>query len=57
MVEALENEVNMRCKSVASYKRPTSIIVYKGEMPMTTTKKIKRNEVLEIVQNLRSENA
>ena len=57
LVDALENEVNIRCKSVASYKRPTSIIVYKGEMPMTTTKKIKRNEVLEIAQSLRSENA
>ena len=57
LVDALEAEVHLKCQAVAAYKRPTSIFVYKGEMPMTTTKKIKRNEVLEIAQNLRSENA
>jgi len=50
---ALENEVRLRCKLVANYKRPTSIIVYIGEMPMTTTKKIKRNDVRLLAEKLR----
>ena len=54
MVVNLESEVNLRCKSIAGYKKPTSIIVYNGEMPMTTTKKIKRGEVRELFQDLRS---
>tara|TARA_B110000116_G_C16772461_1_gene554053 strand:+ start:276 stop:2027 length:1752 start_codon:yes stop_codon:yes gene_type:complete len=53
---ALENEVRLRCKVVADYKRPTSIIVYMGEMPMTTTKKIKRSDVRLLAEKLRRKN-
>ena len=53
---ALKNEVRRRCKVVSDYKRPTFIIVYMGEMPMTTTKKIKRSEVRLLVEKLRRKN-
>lgn len=34
---------------LAQYKRPTTMVVYRGELPKTATKKIKRREAKELV--------
>jgi len=41
----LIEEVKKKTLKLSQYKRPTKIIVYKGELPRTATKKVKRNEV------------
>lgn len=43
----LEDEVkNLSEKYLAPYKQPTVIKVYKGDLPKTSTRKVKRNELL-----------
>lgn len=44
----IENEVKtLSEKSLASYKTPTIVIIHKDELPKTSTRKVKRKELLE----------
>ena len=45
----VRNEVKYLSKRLAAYKRPVNVIVYKEPLPKTTTRKIKRKEVKELV--------
>lgn len=46
----VRDEVKMLSMRLASYKRPVNIIVNKTPLPKTTTRKIKRKEVKELVR-------
>ncbi len=46
----LIDEVKKKSLKLCQYKRPTNIIVYKGEFPKTATKKIKRKEIKELIR-------
>ena len=35
---------------LAQYKRPTNVIIRKAELPKTTTRKVKRNELRELIK-------
>ena len=52
----MENEVRWRCEVLAAYKQPSLVIVHSGELPKTTTKKIKRAKVRALVNELRRKN-
>lgn len=41
----LEEEVRRRSKALATYKRPTTILVCRADLPRTTTRKLKRRQV------------
>ena len=43
------NDVKEMCKQLTLYKRPVSIVVHKDALPKTTTRKVKRKEVKELV--------
>ena len=45
----IREEVKVLSTHLASYKRPVNIVVLKDPLPKTTTRKIKRNEVKELV--------
>lgn len=51
--EDIERMIKLDVKSLsdrlAQYKRPTNIIISKQELPKTTTRKVKRREVLELI--------
>ena len=42
-------EVKKLSVQLASYKKPTSVFVSREALPKTTTRKVKRKEVLELV--------
>jgi len=42
-------DVKQQCQQLTQYKRPVTIVVRKEAMPKTTTRKIKRKEVKELV--------
>ena len=52
--EDIERMIRVEVKSLsdrlAQYKRPTNIIISKDELPKTTTRKVKRKEVLELIK-------
>ena len=43
-------EVKTLSERLAQYKRPTNIIITKDELPKTTTRKVKRKEVRELIK-------
>lgn len=43
------DEIKERSLRLTQYKRPTNIIIHKGELPKTATRKIKRKEVKEML--------
>lgn len=45
----VREEVKYLSKQLASYKRPINIIITKKELPKTTTRKVKRREVKELI--------
>ncbi len=47
--KTVRDEVKVLSVKLASYKRPVNIIVHKEPLPKTTTRKIKRKEVQELV--------
>lgn len=47
----IKKEVNKLSENLASYKRPSEIIVRLEELPKTTTKKIKRPVLKEMIEN------
>jgi long-chain acyl-CoA synthetase len=51
--EDIERMIKVDVKSLsdhlAQYKRPTSIIISKDELPKTTTRKVKRKEVKQLI--------
>ena len=47
--DAIKNEVKYLSNRLASYKRPINIIVRKENLPRTTTRKLKRNEIKKIL--------
>lgn len=47
--DIIENEIKLLCTKIAPYKHPKEIIVYYKELPKTLTKKIKREEVKNLV--------
>ena len=47
--KAVREEVKKLSMQLASYKRPVNIIVHKEPLPKTTTRKIKRREVKELL--------
>lgn len=52
--EDIERMIRLDVKSLserlAQYKRPTNIIISKDELPKTTTRKVKRKDVRELIQ-------
>ncbi len=46
----IKDEVKMLCTRLTPYKRPINIIVHKEELPKTSTRKLKRNDIKELVQ-------
>ena len=52
--EDIERMIRVEVKSLserlAQYKRPTNIIISKDELPKTTTRKVKRKEVRELIK-------
>ncbi len=49
MEKALTNEIQSLSEQLASYKRPTKIIVMDIDLPKTATKKVKRNELVKLI--------
>ena len=47
--DAIVKEIKMLSKNLASYKRPVKIIVRKENLPRTTTNKLKRKEIKEMI--------
>ena len=47
----VKNEVKRLCTHLTSYKRPVNIIVSKDALPRTSTRKLKRKEIKELVKN------
>jgi long-chain acyl-CoA synthetase len=47
---AIREEVKTLSKQLAGYKRPVNITVSKEPLPRTTTRKVKRNEVKELIK-------
>ena len=51
--EDIERMIRLDVKSLserlAQYKRPTNIVISKQELPKTTTRKVKRKEVKELI--------
>ena len=45
----IKSDVKNLCLQLTPYKRPISIVVRKDALPKTTTRKIKRKEVIELV--------
>lgn len=48
--KAIREEVKFLSNQLASYKRPHNIIISKEPLPRTATRKVKRNEVKELVK-------
>ena len=49
--DAIKNEVKYLSNRLAPYKRPINIIVRTENLPRTTTRKLKRNEIKKILSN------
>ncbi len=49
LVKMVKDDVKLLCNQLTSYKRPGTIVVRKDALPKTTTRKIKRKEVKELV--------
>ena len=47
----VKNEVKRLCTHLTPYKRPVNIIVSKDALPRTSTRKLKRKEIKELVKN------
>lgn len=45
----VKDEVKKLSKQLAPYKRPINVIVYDGELPRTTTRKVQRRKVKELI--------
>ncbi len=43
------DEIKTKSLKLCQYKRPTNVVVFRGELPKTATKKIKRKEVKELI--------
>ena len=52
--EDIERMIKLDVKSLsnhlAHYKRPTNVVISKNELPKTTTRKVKRNELKELIK-------
>ena len=46
----LKEEVKHLSKQLASYKRPINVFVLKEPLPKTTTRKVKRKDVKELIK-------
>ena len=47
VLQIIEEEIkNLSQKNLAPYKIPTVIVIHKDELPKTSTKKVKRNELV-----------
>ena len=42
-------DVKNLSNNLAQYKRPTTVVISKDELPKTTTRKVKRKEVKELI--------
>jgi long-chain acyl-CoA synthetase len=51
MEKILTAELNNLSEKLASYKRPTKIIFMDDDLPKTATRKVKRNELLKIINS------
>jgi long-chain acyl-CoA synthetase len=49
MEKALTAEIQSQSEQLASYKRPTKIIVMECDLPKTATKKVKRAELIKLI--------
>ena len=49
MEEAVVNEVKYLSTHLALYKRPINIVIQTELLPRTTTRKLKRNEIKNII--------
>ena len=43
-------DIKSLSQNLAPYKRPTSVIISKEELPKTTTRKVKRKDVRELIK-------
>ncbi len=50
LLKVMRDEVKHLSKSLAPYKRPLNVIITDKELPRTATKKIKRNQVKELIK-------
>lgn len=41
----IEKQINELSQNLASYKRPTNVVIYETELPKTSTRKVKRNQL------------
>ena len=48
-VRFIKLDVKTLAQNLAQYKRPTNLIIRKDELPKTTTRKVKRKEIKELV--------
>jgi long-chain acyl-CoA synthetase len=51
MKKSITDEMQELSKQLASYKRPSSIIIMDSELPKTATRKVKRNEVVKLIND------
>ncbi len=51
MEKTLTNEIQLLSEQLASYKRPTKIIIMDIDLPKTATKKVKRNDLVKLISN------
>jgi len=55
--EKISQEINRLSQNLADYKRISDFFLYFGELPKTSTRKIKRKEVINLIENLEREKA
>ena len=46
----IKADVKNLCQQLTLYKRPNEVILFKDPLPKTTTRKVKRREVIELVK-------
>ena len=48
--QMVKNDIKVLSNQLTQYKRPSTVIVKKEPLPRTTTRKVKRKEVKELVK-------
>ena len=48
--KAIKADVKSLSECLAHYKRPTNVVITRNELPKTTTRKVKRNELKELIK-------
>ncbi|MBR3604908.1 MAG: acyl--CoA ligase, partial [Candidatus Gastranaerophilales bacterium] len=48
--QMVKNDIKVLSNQLTQYKRPSTVIVKKEPLPRTTTRKVKRNEVKQLIE-------